>query len=521
MGQKTAVCLIQKELKERIAELEQAEEQGGTVIAFRESRRKNVLQLIVKGTAGTGKTYVIHATQKVALELLGDDAFKRIAILAPTGTAAHNIGGVTEHSFLGLPLGHELVDLTGKRLDTVSENCKHLWMIIFDERSMIGARQLSFIDARLKQCTGRNRTAFGGVSLIMFGDDGQLPPIGDRAVWKDADLADFKGLHDQDGNRLYRKYFKDVVSLKTPFRQIENDPFYAMLLRAREGELKEHEEETQLLATRKWQEVSVEERKLFEDTALHLSPFREDVWEHNIQKLDALGNPIIKIEAIHNNKVAAAADNGDVSLKKQLYIAEGSRVMLTVNLWTEAGLVNGTMGEVVGYHFDPRRGNSAGGSPRAIFVKCPTYKGPRFPGFPETEEWRHVLPITRYTIPFVKSGTSCTREQFPLTLAWAVTIHKSQGMTIGPGESWERMLLDLGRKELSTGATFVALSRAKSLDCILFPPGKFPTLERLALCKTDSMPFRKKEDALLDGLSRKTAHKNADLIRAGIDVHVP
>ena len=182
MGQKTAVCLIQKELKERIAELEQAEEQGGTMIAFRESRRKNVLQLIVKGTAGTGKTYGIHATQKVALELLGDDAFKRIAILAPTGTAAHNIRGVTQHSFLGLPLGLELVDLTGKRLDTVSENCKDLWMILFDERSMTGARQLSFINARLQQCTGRNRTAFGGVSLIMFGDDGQLPPIGKRAV---------------------------------------------------------------------------------------------------------------------------------------------------------------------------------------------------------------------------------------------------------------------------------------------------------------------------------------------------
>ena len=85
-----------------------------------------------------------------------------------------------------------------------------------------------------------------------------------------------------------------------------------------------------------------------------------------------------------------------------------------------------------------------------------------------------------------------------------MTIHKSQGMTIGPGQAWERMVLNLGNRELSTGLTFVAISRAKSLKCILFKHGTFPTALRLTKCKTDSMERRKFEDERLMVLSELT-----------------
>jgi len=156
------------------------------------------------------------------------------------------------------------------------------------------------------------------------------------------------------------------------------------------------------------------------------------------------------------------------------------------------------------------------GMPEAILVRFPEYSGPRFPGLPTDAEWDNVLPITPKTIFFKKSSKSCTRTQFPIALAWAVTVHKSQGMTVGPGHVWRRLLLDLGNRELSAGLTFVALSRAMELGCILFPAGKFPTRERLAKCKIDSISSRQEVDSDLEALSDKTMHSQRPLIKAGV-----
>ena len=121
----------------------------------------------------------------------------------------------------------------------------------------------------------------------------------------------------------------------------------------------------------------------------------------------------------------------------QMY-AVGAEVMLMVNLWTEAGLVNGACGKVVGI-LKPEDGCDA----RIIMVEFPGYHGPALsPGQP------FVVPITQ-----IRTGKS---SGIPLTLAWAITIHKAQGMTI------ERVTIDLGHKEFASGLTFIALSRAKS-----------------------------------------------------------
>ena len=217
------------------------------------------------------------------------------------------------------------------------------------------------------------------------------------------------------GNELYRT-FKNVVALTEPFRQDPNDPFYQLLLQSREGCVREYEQKTGLLATRKWSALSDKERREFEDESLYLCPFKDDVWEHNIMKLDALNAPIIKSRSINNTKTAEAASGDEVGLKKVVYLAVGARVMLVMNLWTKAGLVNGTQGIVVACIAD----EAADRPPLAVLVRFPHYLGPRFPGLPETEEWRCVVPITSFTTTFFKSGTSCSRTQIPLALAWAV-----------------------------------------------------------------------------------------------------
>lgn len=126
--------------------------------------------------------------------------------------------------------------------------------------------------------------------------------------------------------------------------------------------------------------------------------------------------------------------------------AIGAQVMLTVNLWTEAGLVNGACG-VIDAILKPERDIKT----RVLMVNFPNYRGP-----PLSADAPTVVPITHIRIPRFTG--------IPLTLAWAITIHKAQGMTM------DRVTVDLGKKEFATGMTFVALSRAKRFDGLRIVP---------------------------------------------------
>jgi len=152
----------------------------------------SVRRILLTGTAGSGKSYTIRAIKKVAKNLLGlVEASKRIAFIAPTGTATFNIRGTgTAHSYLKLPVNTTFDKLpsNGEAIKRLEEKAGQLWMLIMDERSMTGAKALSFIDERLKQATGRVTLPFGGISLVCVGDDGQLIPIGDRPMWEGAIL---------------------------------------------------------------------------------------------------------------------------------------------------------------------------------------------------------------------------------------------------------------------------------------------------------------------------------------------
>ena len=413
--QKAAVCLVVQDLEARVQQHETAHAthdprpNRGTRAR---SQVKKPLRLIIRGTAGTGKSYVIRCIKKASVRRLGlEQAKKRIVFVAPTGCAAFNIRGQTLHHLLKLPIGKPFSDLqSAAAIKALEDAVGDVWLIILDERSMVGAKALSYIDSRLRKATGRTDLMFGGISIVMVGDDGQLGPIGDRPMWLDEDNLPFKDKdrHDREGNKLF-SYFTTCISLRTAFRQNADDPFYNMLLETREGRLLECEQNTGLLATRKWSNVPKEEQDLFMSDALYLSPFRDSVWEHNIRELDSLGEPIVKAMAINNNKTAAAADNDTAGLPKVVWVAKKSRVMLTMNLWTKAGLVNGTMGEVVGFHScEGDENERAGSSIKAILVRFPEYTGPRFPGFPDTPEWERVLPITRCEVPFQRGGTIAT-----------------------------------------------------------------------------------------------------------------
>ena len=159
-------------------------------------------------------------------------------------------------------------------------------------------------------------------------------------------------------------------------------------------------------------------------------------------------------------------------LESHVRLAVGARVMLRKNECIEFGLYNGALGWVRAILFDVGEHPSRGDLPAAIVIEFDNYLGPTFEG-----RAGHVaVPIRTMGTVNQRTKKWCSRTQVPLALAWASTIHKAQGQSVGPGEASERMALNTGDKEHAAGLTFVGISRAKSLAALAFDP--LPNLDR-------------------------------------------
>ena len=134
-------------------------------------------------------------------------------------------------------------------------------------------------------------------------------------------------------------------------------------------------------------------------------------------------------------------------------LAQSARVMLTSNLWVDVGLVNGAMGTIRAICY---RSGGPPDLPISVMVHFDNYSGPTLHD--------GTVPITPLCRTWSSSGGQCSRLQLPLKLAWAVTIHKSQGLTL------DKVVIDVGKREFSSGLTFVACSRVRQLKDLLFTP---------------------------------------------------
>ena len=256
--------------------------------------------------------------------------------------------------------------------------------------------------------------------------------------------------------------FKQSVTLSTIFRQTGQDPeqvkFREALLRL--STYSTIPDDYSLFSTRFWNTLTPEQRAEFDDV-LHLLPTRASVLEFNCHRLAASAKPVLRCYAKHNHKEAKKAKSDDAEgLEKEILIAEGAKVMLTRNLWTSKGLVNGAQGVVKKIWFD-QGSNARSHLPAVVFVQFEGYSGP------ETPAWEGISPSWVPIVPAVarwetKTGQALTRTQLPLMMAWGITIHKSQGLTL------EKVVVELGDKDFSAGLTFVAISRVKTLQGLAF-----------------------------------------------------
>ena len=225
--------------------------------------------------------------------------------------------------------------------------------------------------------------------------------------------------------------------------------------------------------------------------SVKLSYGNKQVALENYNKLLTLHTPVACIDAVHSSVKCRSLPSDDLGgLEAKLFLCVGARVMLTRNLWTELGLCNGAMGYVYDIVYNP--GFAPPSLPVAIIVQFDdSYIGPSF--IVDTPRCVPLLPVISSSDSL---GSSHERQQFPLKLAWAITIHKSQGLTLN------KVHIDFGKNEAVPGLAYVALSRAKQLSDVIIEP---VTLERLtSIKKSSSYNFRIKEEARLDVLVQDT-----------------
>ncbi|XP_066922146.1 uncharacterized protein [Clytia hemisphaerica] len=426
------------------------------------------LLMIIFGKAGCGKSFLIHRLR----HLLGD----ALIISSLFGLAAYSVGGKTLHHLLRLPIkGKFNSELEGSSLIQLQERLKGIRYIIIDEYSVINRTDLAWVNRRCKQATGKFDVPFGGINMILSGDLGQLPPVKGHPIYYNNPRNELEA----EGFFVYQ-LFNTVIELTVNQRSDGSSSlqkrFRSLLSNVRDGNVSI--DDWKLLLTRSGPSI-----KTNFSNALKLSYGNKDVAENNFKALEKLNQPIARISALHNDKKAAKCSLDDMGgLAPTLLLSVGARVMLMRNLWTESGLCNGAMGTVCSIVF--KDNETPPSFPIAVIVQFDQYSGPSF-----SELQQNLVPIPPIANTSDSLGSNYERIQFPLRLAWSITIHKSQGLTL------EQMSIDLGKSERASGQSYVALSRAKTLDSIYIEPMPYERLKSLA--KSKSLKKRLDEESRL------------------------
>ncbi|MGE0827878.1 MAG: ATP-dependent RecD-like DNA helicase [Hyphomonadaceae bacterium] len=387
--------------------------------AAREALAEMAPVVLVTGRAGTGKS---HFIREIAAE-------KKLAqaVLAPTGLAAMNIGGQTVHSFFGFP-PRPLIRFAEKPNWFFTKNARHLKRIIVDEVSMLRADVLDAMDSALRAARKSTRS-FGGVQMLLVGDFYQLPPVVRGDEGRLLEDAGYESAYAFSAHAL-RDPAVAAIELTEVKRQTDLD-FIALLSALREMRGVEDAVETLNAACL--------ERTLAQKPVL-LTATNAVADRYNSQGLAALSGETRLFTGAFEGEA-----RGNVTERlpapMQLALKKGARVIFTQND-TEGRWVNGSLGTVA--EIDDtiiRVRMDAGG---VEDVERSTWPQARWQ-WNETSRQMEVKEEFKYS-------------QFPLAPAWALTIHKAQGMTLDSVE------IDLGRGAFAPGQTYVALSRARSME---------------------------------------------------------
>lgn len=375
--------------------------------------------LFVTGRAGTGKSTLLRA--------LRDMITVPNVVVAPTGMAAVTAGGQTIHSFFGFP--PKLIQSSDIRRSRNGSVMRRLQMLIIDEVSMVRSDLMSAIDLSLRINRGRPREPFGGVRLLLFGDMHQLPPVvprGEEAEYLESThggpfFFNVAAMTEGDGTAL--------LELGEVFRQ-RDAALLDVLNHIRDGNVGEHD-----LAALNARVSPI--RTLSEgDPFVILTPTNAAAQRINAAFLDALPGAATLFEAKVTGEFNDTASPTDVALA----LKPGAKVIMLRND-PDGRWVNGTIGRI------SRLGTAT------AYVEIDGREHEIEPASWENRRYAYDKGAEK-----IVETIAGTFKQLPLRLAWALTIHKSQGLTL------DKVYIDLGRGTFAHGQAYVALSRCRTLD---------------------------------------------------------
>lgn len=415
--------------------------------------------VFLTGKAGTGKTTFLRKLVELAP--------KRMAVVAPTGVAAINARGVTIHSFFQLSPGVHvpgMVERSGKsRFYQMSKEKKNILrtldLLVIDEISMVRCDLLDAIDRVLRKYRDRERP-FGGVQLLLIGDLQQLAPVATEQEW--ALLSPYYDTPYFFSSKALQQINYVSIELQRVYRQRDN-AFVALLGSIREGQVSQ--EMLDRLNSRYIPDFRVPE----EGGWIRLTTHNYMAQRYNEMQLGMLSTDLQQYVA----EVTGDFPEGSFPAEKVLGLKVGAQVMFLKNDPSpNHQYYNGKIGMVVRL------------TPKEVVVQCAGESH-------EIEVTRQEWENTRYTLDEatqeIKEEVEGTFRQYPLRLAWAITVHKSQGLT------FEHAVLDVSAS-FAHGQVYVALSRCRSLEgLVLAQPLHENSLQRDV--QVDSFVEAKLEEA--------------------------
>ena len=381
--------------------------------------------VFLTGKAGTGKTTFLR-------EVVASSS-KRVVVVAPTGIAAINAGGVTIHSFFQLPLHPFIPGIKVESKFAFSKEkrsiIKTIDVLVIDEISMVRSDLLDAVDSVLRRFRDRSKP-FGGVQLLMIGDLQQLTPV---VTDEEAQLlSNYYTTPYFFGSHALEKIDYVTIELKKVYRQ-QDEAFISILNAVRSG--RPSADVMRELNARYIPDFAPDP----EEGYIRLATHNNTANSYNEQQLEQLEGPMHDFQA----EISGTFPEYSYPTELRLDLKEGAQVMFVKNdPSSEKRYYNGKIGHVVEFLED------------MILVKCPDDDEVIAV---EPLEWENCKYVINEQTQEMETQVQGVFKQYPLRLAWAITIHKSQGLT------FDKAIIDAAAS-FASGQVYVALSRCRSLE---------------------------------------------------------